>query len=149
MSVESFSVRLRQLATQRPIGPLDRWIQLFLAEIAPLYETKDTFAIKRTQLVAQYIGLGLRAFFVGDEPVLFLRKFLNLGRGGDKFSFGGLDGRPSLRNLVGKLVFFGIELLNFRLHGCELSLRGLDRRLTLRLTASQLISLQRSGDFFG
>jgi hypothetical protein len=155
----SFSVRLRQLATQRPIGPLDRWIQLFLTEIAPLYETKDTFAIKRTQLVAQYIDLGLRPLFVGDEPVLFLRKFLNLGRGVDKFSFGCLDGRPSLRKLTGKLVFFGIELLNFRI-GRQLSLRNLagklvffgiallnfriDRRLTLRLTANQ-----RSGDFFG
>ena len=74
----------RQSATQRPISPLDHWIQLFLTEIAPFYETKDTFAIKRVQLVAQYIGLGLRPLFVGRKPVLFLHKFLNLGRGGDK-----------------------------------------------------------------
>jgi hypothetical protein len=117
----------RQSATQRPISPLDHWIQLFLTEIAPFYETKDTFAIKRVQLVAQYIGLGLRPLFVGRKPVLFLHKFLNLGRGGDKFSFDGLDGRPSLCNLTGKLIFFGIELLNFRMHGRELSLRSFDR----------------------
>ena len=128
----------RQSATQRPISPLDHWIQLFLTEIAPFYETKDTFAIKRVQLVAQYIGLGLRLLFVGRKPVLFLHKFLNLGRGGDKFSFDSLDGRPSLCNLTGKLIFFGIELLNFRMHGRELSLRGFDRRLTLRLTGDEL-----------
>ena len=45
-------------------------------EVSP-YETKDTFAIKSAQLVAHFIGLGLRPPYVGDEPVLFLRKFAN------------------------------------------------------------------------
>ena len=41
-------------------------------EVSP-YETKDTFAIKSAQLVAHFIGLGLRPPYVGDGPVLFLR----------------------------------------------------------------------------
>jgi hypothetical protein len=135
------SLTRRSAAPLRFIEPLRVFfVHSFLTEIASPYETKDTFAIKSAQLVAHFIGLGLRPPYVGDEPVLFLRKVANSARGGDKLSFGGLDGRPSLCNLAGKSVFFGIELLNFCMHGRELSLRGLDHRLTLRLTADQLIS---------
>jgi hypothetical protein len=64
---------------------------------------------------------------------------LSLSATSPSFSFGGRGVRPGLCNLAGKLGFFGIELLNFRLRGRELSLRGLDRRFGLCKIGNKLI----------
>jgi hypothetical protein len=84
----------------------------FPSKITPLYETKDTFDIESAQLVVRTFRIGLRPLLGGGQPVFFFGKFSNLAPGGDKVSFGDLNGRPSSCCLADQLISFR-QFLNF------------------------------------
>jgi hypothetical protein len=90
-------------------------------------------------LVVRTFRIGLRPLLGGGEAVFFFGKFSSLAPGGDKVSFGDLNGRPSSCCLADQLISFSRQFLNFPPGPHDFTFRSLDRRFSLCKIGSQLL----------